>query len=153
EVDFRRFGKSANLVCAAPSERNLVGVELEDLLLRKLLLELQSNDGFGELAAPVLIGVEPEHAGGLHAERGGALIFAAFANIDVRCLQNAAGVESRVLEEALVFGGSDRVHEHLREVAELDDAALLSRRPADGLDELRLELVLRSLGVVLQRHD
>ena len=73
--------------------------------------------------------VEEEHARRLHAEGGSALVLAALLDIHVGGLDDADRVEAGVLEEALVFGRGDRLHQHLRDVVELHHAALLAAGP------------------------
>ena len=144
EVDLRRLPEAADIERPAPAEIDLVGVVLEDLLLGEALLQLQRDDHLGELARPALALVEPEHARELHAERRRALALAAFLDIDVSGFDDADRVEAAVLEEALVLGRGDRLHQHRRNVAELDEAPLFPARPREVGDELRFELVLRA---------
>ena len=63
------------------------------------------------------------------------------------------GIEPGVLEEALVLGRSDGLHQHLGDVVELHHAALFAAGAGEVGDELRLELVLAAGGVVLQGND
>ena len=58
-----------------------------------------------------------------------------------------------MLEEVLVLGGRDGLHQDWRNVAELHRAALFAAGPGNVGDELRLELIFRPRGVVLQRDD
>jgi len=99
------------------------------------------NDDLGQFAGPALLLVEPEHARELHAQGGGALVLAPLLEVHVSGLDNADGVEAGVLEEALVFGGGDGVHQNARNVREPHDAAFFPAGPRDVGDDLRLELV------------
>ena len=58
-----------------------------------------------------------------------------------------------MLEEALVFDGSDGIHQDLGDVVELHHAPLFARRPGDRLDQLRFQLVLIARRIVLQGDD
>ena len=153
QVGFRRLTQAHDVERAAPAQVHLVGVVFENLFLGELLLQLQGDDEFGRFALPALVLREKEHARRLHAEGGGALVLAAFLDIHVDRFHDADRVEAGVLEEALVFGRSDGVHQDLRDVVELHHPPLFARRPGNRLDQLRLELVLIARGIVLQRDD
>jgi hypothetical protein len=138
---------------AAGTQVNLIAIVLEDLFLGKLLLELEGDDHLGQLAGPAFFLVEEKLAGKLHAESGGALVFAAFLKVDPGGADHAEGVEAGVGEEAFVFGGGDGLNQHLGNIAEVDHAALFAVGAGHVGDELRLELVLIALGVVFERDD
>ena len=114
---------------------------------------LQRDDQFRELARPALVLVQPEHARQLLAQRGGALVLAAFLHIDVGGLDDADRIEAGVLEEALVFGRSDGLHQDWRNVVELHHPPLLAVAAGEVGDQLRLELILAARRVVLQGDD
>src|ERR1700687_4967646 len=73
KVGLRRLAETADTKAAAHAETDLIAVMLEDLLLRKLLFKLDGDHHLSRFASPVLVLVQPELAGELHAEGRGPL--------------------------------------------------------------------------------
>ena len=153
KVRLRGLAKTVDAEAAALAHADLVAVVFEDFVFRKLLLELEGDHHLSGFTLPVLSLIEPEFARELHAERGRALFFPALLQIVIRRFHDAVGIEARVLEEALVFRRQDRLHQHFRDVVEVDDAALFAIPVGKIGDQLRLELELRARGVVLRGDD
>jgi hypothetical protein len=89
----------------------------------------------------------------LLAQRGSALGVAAFPDVHPDGLDNADRIEAGVLEEALVLGRNDGVAQHLRDVGVLHQAALFAILVEKVGDQLGLEQVLGSFGIVAQADD
>ena len=127
EVGDAGFGKAANAEAAAIAEVNLVGVELKNLLFVEALLELHRDHQLGEFAAPGALVGEEKRARDLHRDRAGALVVVAgVAEVGPGRADDADEVEAAVFEEALVFGGDDRVDQVGRDVVVADRAALFA---------------------------
>src|SRR5580704_5923299 len=147
EVGDAGFGESADTETAAIAEVNLVGMELEDLLLVEALLQLHSDHQLGELAAPGALVAEDERARDLHRDGARALIVVTrVAQVGPRGADDANEVEAAVLEIAFVFGGNDRVDERRWDVVVANGTAFLTERIEKvgyefGLDVGRLEIV------------
>ncbi len=60
EIGQRAFRKAVNGEAAAVAQINLVGVELENLLLVEAMLEFHGDHGFSDLAAPGALGGKEE---------------------------------------------------------------------------------------------
>jgi hypothetical protein len=153
QVRLGRFAKAVDAERAAPAKVDIVGVILENRFLGKLLLQLEGDDHLRQLARPALACIQPEHACELLAESGGALGVAAFLEVDVSGFHDADGVETGVLEKALIFGRCNGMDQHCGDVREPHHAAFLAVGPGDVGDQLRLELILAAGGVVLERND
>src|ERR1700733_5619831 len=147
EVGDAGFGESADAKAAAIAEVNLVGIELEDLLLVEALLQLHSDHQLGELAAPGALVAEEERARDLHRDGARALIVVArVAQIGPRGADDANEVEAAMLEIAFVFGGNDRVDERRRNIVVANGTAFFAKRIEKvsyefGLDVRGLEIV------------
>ena len=126
EIGERAFGKAVDGKAAAIAEINLVGVELENLLLVKTVLEFDSHNGFRHLTAPGTLGGKEEAARKLHGEGAGALGDAFAAKIGPCGAKNTHEIETGMLEKALILGGEDRVHEHSGDIVKADPAAFLA---------------------------
>ena len=87
------------------------------------------------------------------AERGSALVLAAFLEVHIGGAHDADGVEAGVLEETLVFGGGNGVDQHFWNVAKFHQAALFAIAVEEIGDELRLKLILGAGGVIAQGND
>ncbi len=144
EIGLRSLSKAMDAEAAPLAEADLVAVILEDLVLRKLLLQLKGDHHLGGLALPVFLLIEPELTRQLHAQRGCAFFFPALPQIVISGFHDAQRIEAGVLEETLVLRRDDGLHQHFRDVVETHD---------EVGDQLRLELELRPLGVVLRGDD
>jgi hypothetical protein len=153
EIDSCGLAKTVNIVGAAVAEVDLVGVVLEDLVLRELPLQPKSHEELGLLAFPALIWLEPKAAGQLHRDGRGAFRRAAFSEVHVRRLDDSKQIEPLVAEETLVFGRNDRVDQNFGNFAESQQSAPLSISQRDVGDELWVELILGERGIVRQRKD
>lgn len=152
EIDLGGLAEAVDGEALALAEVDLVGVVLEDLLLGELLFELEGDEGLERLAFPCLVAGEPEEAGELHGDGGGA-VAAVLGDVDPGGAEDADGVEAGVVEEALVFGGDDGVNEDLGDVFEADEAAFFAAAVVEVGDEFGLEEVARALGVVAAGDD
>ena len=140
EVGHAGFRESANAKAPAVAQVHFVGVQLENLLLVEALLELDRNHGFGELPPPVAIGRQKERARHLHRNGAGALIvLAAVPHVGPRRPHDADEVKASVLEEALVLGRKNRVHQHYRQVFIAHWPPLLTRAVEKIGNEFRFD--------------
>ena len=108
----RGLAESVNGERAALAHVHLVGVHLEDALLGELLLQLDGDQHLRELALDGLLRGEEEAARELHGDGRAALAVAAFAQVDRGRFHQAEIIHAAVLEEAAVFDGQHRVHQH-----------------------------------------
>ena len=132
----------------APSQRNVVGVILEDLLLGQLLFEMNGDQRLGRFAREVLLQRQPEAARQLHGERRGALRQPAGGDVDISRFQNAQRIEPGMLKEALVFHRRHRVHQMLGKIGKLHQPPLLPVLIEKIRDQLRLQRIAGQFGVV-----
>ena len=120
----RSLGKAVDGEGAALSHVHLIGVHLKDALLGKLVFQFDGDQHFQQLALDRLFRGEEEAARELHGHSGAALSVTAFAYVDDRRLQQAKIIDPAMLEEAAVLDGEHRVHQHFRNLVELDELAL-----------------------------
>ena len=121
---------------------DLVQVQLEDLLLAQLVLDLQGQQDFVELAQIGLLAAEEEVAGHLHGDGGAALPLLAGADQVEGGAQQPLVVHAGMLEEAVVLGGQDGLDEPGREFRVFQGGALHlaefgNQRPVAGIDPQR----------------
>jgi hypothetical protein len=107
----------------APAEEDLVDVDLENLVFREILLDLEGEEYFVKLARNGLLSGQEEVACHLHGDRRGALAFSAGGEVGAGGPQDAQEVDARVLVEAVVLGGEDRLLEDRRDVLDADEGA------------------------------
>src|SRR5580693_3055943 len=81
------------------------------------------------------------------------LLSQACLQVDINCFHDTQRIEALMLEEALVLGGGHRVDQHARDIGELYQASLFAVVVEQTGDQLRLELVLAPLGIVVERND
>jgi len=103
EVDLRRGGKA---VRALP-QINLVHVQLEDLVLRQAVLDLEGEHRLVQLARQGLLRGQEEVARHLHGDRARALAAPARYEVGIGGAHHAEIVDAGVLVEALVLGRED----------------------------------------------
>ena len=117
----------------APPEEDLVDVDLENLVFREILLDLEGEEYFVKLARDGFLSGEEEVPCNLHSDRGCSLAFAAGGEVGAGGPQDAQEVHARVLVEAVVLGGEDRLLEHRGHVLDADEGApLLAVLPDQG---------------------
>ena len=139
KIGLRGFAEPANRKAAAIAQINVVGVKLEDLLLRKALVEFGGHQDFLHLPPPLALGGEEERARHLHVDRAGALRLLAAAHVVKRRAKHADHVQRAMLEEALVLRGQHRVHHHRRQIVVADHAPLFARAVEEIGDHFRLD--------------
>ena len=138
EIDLRGRGKPVG----ALAEVDLVEVDLEDLLFRECLLDLQCDQDLVDLAGVAAFVREKEIARELHGDRAGPLGLAARRQIGKRRAGNTQKVDAAVGKETVVLGGQDGPGHDWRHILEFDDAAALFTELADqhaigGIDAQR----------------
>ena len=112
EICLGRFAETSNREAAAIAEINVVGVELENLLLRKALVRFPPPSDFLYLAAPFALGGKEKRPRHLHVDRAGALRFSRRAERLKSRAENANQVQRAVIEKSLILGGQHRVDHH-----------------------------------------
>ncbi len=127
EIVFRSGFKAVGAV----AEKNLVGVEREDLRLGEAALDLDGKQRLLHLAIKRAVGREKQIAGELHGERGGSLHFPAGFDIAIRRACDAPEVDARVPVEILVFDRDQRIAQNFGIVVIGGDDAALQREGAD----------------------
>ncbi len=111
----------------ALAEEDPVQVQGQDLLLAELPLEPQGEEGLLELAPQRALVAEHGVARELHGDRAAALAHATRGQVAHRGAHDALPVHARVLEEAVVLGREERVHQQRRDLVPLHrDAPLLA---------------------------
>src|SRR5687768_6663639 len=118
------------------SQVNLIYIELEDLLFREAVLDLEGEQRFVELACKRLLRRQEEVARHLHGDGARALSPPARYEIGPSRAHHADIIDAGVLVEALVLGGDHRVLELLRSVGDRDYGPALLAELADQ-DALR----------------
>src|SRR5579872_1560704 len=103
EVRLSAFAEPANGEAPAIPEINIVGVELENLLFRKALVEFGRHQDFLQLAAPDTPRREEKRARHLHIDRTRALRLLAAPQVVKRRAEYAHEVQSAMLEKAFVL--------------------------------------------------
>ena len=130
EVVFRRRFEAIDAV----SEKNLVGVEGEDLRLGEAALDLDGEHRFLHFALPAAVGRKKKIAGKLHGQRGRTLNFAAGFDVAVGSADDPPEIDAGVAVEILVLDGDEGVAEHRGKiVVSRDDAALQSEGSDDPI--------------------
>ena len=147
EIRPRAFGEPADGEGIAPAQIDLIGVVFQNLLLREPALHVQRDDQLFKLALPAFPGLQPKAAGQLHTDRGRSLIFAAGAQIDVRCFDDAPQVKPGMLKKTLVFHRDQRMHQVGRDVGVADQAPPLATAGEIG-NQLRPHIVLRQFAAI-----
>ena len=113
---------------------DLVGVQGEDLRLGEAALDLDRQHHLLHLAPEVAVGRKKQVARQLHGQRGSALGAAVEHDVAPGRAEDAPHVHAPVLLELLVFGGDQRVAQHLGEVVvAVDDAPLQRKLPDDAV--------------------
>ena len=118
-----RFGSGRETI-GPVAQVDLVHVDLEDLVLRQQMLELESQQDFVDLAGEGLFRRQIDIARHLHGDGGGALALHA-PQVGQRRTHHALVVHAAVLEEASVLDGQHRVRHHFRDVSDGREVASL----------------------------
>src|SRR5262249_34019760 len=106
EVSNAGFRKTTDAEAAAIAEVDLVGVQLENLLLVETLFEFERDHRFGEFATPGSFVRKEKSTSDLHGDGAGTLIvLAGVADIGTSGTGDANEIEAAVIEEALVLSG------------------------------------------------
>ena len=153
EVSLGGLAKAANREAAAIAQINVVGVELENLLLREPLVDFHRHQHFFRLAAPLAFRGEEERPRHLHVDGAGALRLLSPAYVVERGAEHANEVQRSMLEEALVLRGQHGVEQILRQIVEPDDAPLLARTVEEIGQHLRLDVREIALHAAGNLHD
>ena len=124
EIGLRCLGKAADGERPALAQIHPIGIELEDLLLAELLLHLQRNQHFRQLALDRLLRSQEEGPGKLHGDGRAALLVALMSHVHPGGFRQADKVHAAVLEEAAVFDGQHRIHHQLRNLVIRDQLPL-----------------------------
>jgi hypothetical protein len=121
EIDLRGRGETVGTL----SEEDLVDVQLEDLVLAQIVLDLERQQRFVELAGIGLFRRKEEVLRHLLGNRRCPLPLAAAHQVGVQGAQDALRIDAAVLIEALVLGGQDRLLHDRRNVLDADHRAPL----------------------------
>ncbi len=113
------------------AEKDLIQIEIEDLILRQGPLHLKREQDLGELALEGLLGVEQEVAGHLHGDGASALCLRAGGGEAQQGAADADRIHPAVLEEAGILGREKGVDHQLRDVFVGDRAAALDAELRD----------------------
>ncbi len=124
EIGPRPFGQARDGEGAALSQIDAVGVELENLLLGKLLLQLHRDQHFDQLALEGFLRAQKECPRELHRDRRTTLLMALMGEVDPGGFDQPQEIDSAVLEEAAVFDRRNRFHHDLGNVVVLHQLPL-----------------------------
>ena len=113
------------------SEKNLVGVEGENLRLGEVTFDLDGQHRFLDLAMERPVRRQEQIACQLHGQGGRALHSAARFDVAIGCAYDAPEIDSGVAVEILVFDGDQRVAQHGRKIVIARDYPPLQREGTD----------------------
>src|SRR5580693_2512 len=153
EIRFGRFAESPNGETAAVAEIHLVGVQLENLLFRIALVDLDGHQDFLQLPRPFALGGEKKAARHLHVNGAGALSLLAAAQIRESRAKDTDNIQSAVFEESLVFRGEHGIHHVLGKIVEANHAAFFAGTIEEVGDQLGLDIRSDARGVVGKLQD
>ncbi len=111
----------------AVPEVDLIRIELEDLVLREILLDLDGQEGLVDLAAEALLRREEDLFGELLRQRRRPFDLLAGNDVLDRGAHERLRVDAAVIDEVGVLGGQDGLVEPRRDVALGHHDALLDR--------------------------
>ena len=126
------------LAVSAVAQKDLVGVEGEDLGLGKPALDLDGEQRFLHFAIERTVGRKEQIARQLHGEGGRALHFPARFDVAVSSAYDAPEVDARVTEEVFVFDRNQGITENFRVVVIAGDDATLE---SEGSNHASLSVV------------
>ena len=106
------MGGGREAVCAL-AEKNLVDINLENLVLGQRRFDAQRQQCLVKLAGVGFFAGNEEVARHLHRDGGCALLAARAGDVGQRRAQDANRVDAAVLIEAVILGGQNRLfHDH-----------------------------------------
>ena len=134
-VDLCRGGKTIG----ALAQIDLVDVELKDLVFGEILLDLECEQHFIQLAGDGFFRRQEEVTGHLHGDGRGALLLATGDQIGCGSAREAEYIHAGVLIEAIIFRRQDRLLHNVGDLIDLDDlttlfAKLTDQRAIRGVD-------------------
>ena len=135
----------------ALTEKDLVDVELKDLVLAQVVLDLECEQGLVELAAEGLLLAEEEVARHLHGDGAGALPRTSVEKVREGGARHADVVDAAVLVEAFILGGKNCLHHRLRHVLDRDEGAPLLAEFADQF-AIGAQHLKRDLRAIVGQH-
>ena len=123
EIGAGAFGQAGDGERTALSQIDAVGVELENLLFGKFLLQLDRDQHFDELAAKGFLRAQEESPRKLHGDGGTALLMALVGEVDPGGFHQAHEIDAVVLKKAAVLDGRDCVDDNFGDLVVLDQLA------------------------------
>ena len=136
----RGFGDAVHGKRAALPEVHLVEIELEDLLLRRLPLEDERHVLLGEFAPERLLGCEEEVLDQLLRDRAAAhQVGPIAAHVGDDGADRADDVDARMVVEAAVLDGQDRLDHPRRNHRQRDTPALLAACADERREQRRVQ--------------
>ena len=130
---------------------NLVDVELQDLIFGQILLDLECEQHFVQLAGDGLFRRQEEVTSHLHGDRRCPLLLAAGHQIGGRGAGKAEQIDAGVLVEAVIFGSQDGLLQDLWHLADLDHLTALFAEFPDQCTVRRVN-PKRDLGLIVGKH-
>ena len=124
EVGLGGLAEAIDGIGAALSERDVIGVHFENLLLGKAIFKLEGDHDFAELARVIFLRREKEAARELLGKGGAAALLCVRDEVLPGALGGADVVDAAVLEKAAVFNGGDGFDHARGDFGEGDEAAL-----------------------------
>ena len=126
EINLRR---GADTVRALPEEDS-IQIERQDLLLGEFPLQPQCEEHFLQLSSQRALGGQDRIACELHRDRAAAFAHATGRHVGDHRARQALPVDARMLVEAIVLGGEERIDQHGRNLrpGERDTALLADLR-------------------------
>ncbi len=152
EIGLGGFAKSADGKTAAIAQINFVGIQLENLLLGKALVDFDRHQNFFYLAAPFALGGEEKAARHLHIDGAGALGFLAAAKVG-EGRANTRTQSSPPCSKKRLSSAASTASTRSRKIVKADDAALFARAVKKIGDQLRLDFGGIARGAVGKLRD
>ena len=132
-MEISESGRRAREAVGALTEVNLIQIDLEDLVLRELLFDLEGHRDFIELARVRAVGREEEVSRDLLRDGRAPLGAAPEENVHDGRAQNPRDLHAVVLVKAVVFGREDRELDVFGNVLQVHEVAALLSEFADEL--------------------
>ena len=124
EIRPRRFCEPTDGERPALTQVHAIGIELENLLLRELLLEFHGDQDFDQLAFNFLLRGQEESARKLHGDGRAALLVPLMGKVDPARFRQPDEVHTAVLEESAIFNRDHRIYQDFRNLIVGDDLTL-----------------------------